>query len=981
MADISAERHPKCAPAPAGRRRMVLWLVASGLVAALLFLAQPAPGAEQGSLPSSTGSGEVPGVVLQGTSLCDTSGVAQFSDVAPGDYGAEYILCMRALGLSSGTGDGSYGADRDLTRGQMATFLVRMWRDVLGRECPSGLPPFTDVGMNDTHAANIACLYNLEITKGKTATTYEPQGKLTAVHISRFLARTWIKAGHTCADRSTDLDLDGAVSCLHDLRVIPSTEEGRSGTTVIRSQMAVYMIGLTYNLVEGGLPPLPPARPGGPAVEPPPVEPPPPVDNLLFEDDYLVPADRSVRVQTEGTRSIPVYMCAPEGTYSSEHLAHDVKELNREVSPLFRWQSSQKMDLVFEVGGIVSPPDIAGRGSYLTSQSSAGNNACANSALLLSDTSQILLLVFVSEGSGGYAYLTTGPAIAAWYPPAPNYRVAAHEIAHSVFGLRHWYNAAVGSIFGFLETADPAAVIGSGEVDLARWRFTPIMACYQREQLGWPVGEDSPPCLRLRPSELDVSVRPGIGEVTVSWTEPTFTDGVPVTGYTVKIEEILDTGDYVPVAEYHASPDVRSHIFDDLMPLKQYAASVVVTTIYGTSDRGFPEDFNVRVSPDIVEVTNLAPYGFTLSWVPVEGASHYRLSGFGQYQIRETSGSFRNVYEPTATIEASPSTQIEPNTDYRILIQACFPGNPITDCWDYVTVDVTTPSLSEILSSPAVTATGGDTWVDLVWNPVAGAEWYLLTSGSEKFRLPGVYWTRFRITPLEPEKSYTFEIQACVHPNSPVDVCGIGTKVSVSTVAKESVAPPDPVGEATAIVGDTWVKLLWDAVPDAEVYRLAHDGGLYTQGGTRGGTRYRYDDLEPATAYTFWIDVCRTVGSKYTCSNLATLPVTTATPQPALPPPDPPGGFEVVDTGDTWIELTWDSVAGAEEYRLSHDRIPGGYYVINPVSHDFKANRFRIPRLELEPDTTYTFKLIVCSIQGHSFLCSQPATVSGSTKP
>ena len=42
--------------------------------------------------------------------LCDAGSVAQFSDVRMGDYGAEYVLCMRALGLSVGRVDGSYGA-------------------------------------------------------------------------------------------------------------------------------------------------------------------------------------------------------------------------------------------------------------------------------------------------------------------------------------------------------------------------------------------------------------------------------------------------------------------------------------------------------------------------------------------------------------------------------------------------------------------------------------------------------------------------------------------------------------------------------------------------------------------------------------------------------------------------------------------------------------------------------------------------------
>ena len=66
--------------------------------------------------------------------LCDAAGTRQFNDVSDDAYGADYILCMRALGLSAGRADGTYGPERELTRAQMASFIVRLWRDVLGRD-------------------------------------------------------------------------------------------------------------------------------------------------------------------------------------------------------------------------------------------------------------------------------------------------------------------------------------------------------------------------------------------------------------------------------------------------------------------------------------------------------------------------------------------------------------------------------------------------------------------------------------------------------------------------------------------------------------------------------------------------------------------------------------------------------------------------------------------------------------------------------
>ena len=199
---------------------------------------------------------EPPGAVhAQDAELCDASGTGLFADVSATDYAAEYILCMRALGLTQGNSAGEYGPDGILNRGQMASFIVRLWRDILDGECPNGDAPFTDVASTGVHAANIACLYNLGITKGVSDTEFAPSDRVTASQVSRFLLRIFERDGGTCPDRASELD--EAVECLESLHVIPTTDEGRSGQAVIRSQMAVYMIGLWHNL-EYGPPPVPP---------------------------------------------------------------------------------------------------------------------------------------------------------------------------------------------------------------------------------------------------------------------------------------------------------------------------------------------------------------------------------------------------------------------------------------------------------------------------------------------------------------------------------------------------------------------------------------------------------------------------------------------------------------------------------------------------------------------------------------------------
>ena len=204
----------------------------------------------------------LPAVAQQTTEssdLCDTAGVEQFADVADVDYGAAYVLCMRALGLSRGTGGGDYGPDRELNRGQMASFLVRLWRDVLGKDCPTGVvTPFTDVAAGSAHATNIECLYGLEITKGTSPSTYGPREPLKATQISRFLYRTYNKAGGDACAGTDGSELDRATECLVQLRVIPTAGEATATAAVTRAQMGVYVIGLWHNLTGKGIPPPPP---------------------------------------------------------------------------------------------------------------------------------------------------------------------------------------------------------------------------------------------------------------------------------------------------------------------------------------------------------------------------------------------------------------------------------------------------------------------------------------------------------------------------------------------------------------------------------------------------------------------------------------------------------------------------------------------------------------------------------------------------
>ena len=470
--------------------------------------------------------------------LCDTAGVGQFSDVASGDYGAAYILCMRALGLSVGTGGGQFGPDETLTRAQMASFLVRLWRDALGMSCPGGRAPFTDVA-GSVHENNIVCIYNLGITVGTTATTYSPGDDLSASQISRLLLRTYERAGNRCPSGVSELD--EAVACLSALNVIPDTEQGKPTLVVARSQMAVYVIGLWHNLTGRGLPPSPPR---------------PRFDLALPIPDELVP---EANVVTTGRMEIPVYICAPAGRYTIAHLRSATNKLNQRVATFFREQSSGQADIHFVTGGVVSPPLDWNGITMHTLWSYYGEDPCSTAAIEQEQHPQLAILVDVrtSPNVAGYARVGLGPAVQSMERHLSSegayLDLVGHELGHSRFGFFHpqdWEDSdhPLGRYHNenVYDPGDDSIMSYSGTRNID----TTHISCAHRVQAGWPPGPPLPGG-RACPGGTgpgqgdsvpnpprDLVVAPGDGQIIVRWKPPSSPRGWEwLTGYTVSFDD------------------------------------------------------------------------------------------------------------------------------------------------------------------------------------------------------------------------------------------------------------------------------------------------------------------------------------------------------------------------------------------------------------------------------------------------------------
>ncbi len=113
----------------------------------------------------------------------------QFVDVDDSSTHAESIAALVVAGLASGYAEGGFGPNDPVTRQQMATFLA------LALDLPEPpadyVGPFEDLNDGSVHNANILKIFIAGITQGTTDTTYDPNGFVTRGQMAAFLVRAF----------------------------------------------------------------------------------------------------------------------------------------------------------------------------------------------------------------------------------------------------------------------------------------------------------------------------------------------------------------------------------------------------------------------------------------------------------------------------------------------------------------------------------------------------------------------------------------------------------------------------------------------------------------------------------------------------------------------------------------------------------------------------------------------------------------------
>ncbi|MEZ5380207.1 MAG: S-layer homology domain-containing protein [Microthrixaceae bacterium] len=226
-------------------------LAAVGTIAAGLFRTC-ATNASGGALHcwGSNGAGQVgdgtttdrstPTPVVGG--LCESAPDPGFNDVSASAYYADAVAWLAAMGISTGTGPGTYSPNAVVSRKDMAVFL---WRAFDSPE-PDGANPFSDVPDGVYYTDATTWLAEAGISTGTSPGVFSPNAPVTRRDMAVFLWRATNSLDappHSFGDVPGGVYYEDAVSWLAHVGISVGTAPGvySPNANVTRKDMAVFL--------------------------------------------------------------------------------------------------------------------------------------------------------------------------------------------------------------------------------------------------------------------------------------------------------------------------------------------------------------------------------------------------------------------------------------------------------------------------------------------------------------------------------------------------------------------------------------------------------------------------------------------------------------------------------------------------------------------------------------------------------------------
>lgn len=121
-----------------------------------------------------------------------TCASAPFNDVPTSNSFCKYVQRMSALGITTGCGNGNYCPSQNVDRQQMAAFIIRAVEGNPVAGYCGAVSPFSDVQTTNGFCGHIKRMKELNITTGCGGTNYCPTQTVTREQMAAFLARAFL---------------------------------------------------------------------------------------------------------------------------------------------------------------------------------------------------------------------------------------------------------------------------------------------------------------------------------------------------------------------------------------------------------------------------------------------------------------------------------------------------------------------------------------------------------------------------------------------------------------------------------------------------------------------------------------------------------------------------------------------------------------------------------------------------------------------
>ena len=186
-----------------------------------------------------------------GVLMPERASAQTFDDVATDYWAYSFIETLAASGITGGCGGGNYCPEEPVTRAQMAVFLERGMRGSDFTPPAATGNAFLDVGANDFAAAFIEQLFLDGVTGGCGNNNYCPNDQVTRAQMAVFLLRAEHGADYASPSPTgvfNDVDLAyWAVAWIEQLAAEGITGGCGDGNycpdaPVTRAQMAVFLV-------------------------------------------------------------------------------------------------------------------------------------------------------------------------------------------------------------------------------------------------------------------------------------------------------------------------------------------------------------------------------------------------------------------------------------------------------------------------------------------------------------------------------------------------------------------------------------------------------------------------------------------------------------------------------------------------------------------------------------------------------------------